>query len=302
MNATICSSVDRCSGSALKSLLPPMLLVMGNLKSGSSSLNYYLGLHDLIQHSPVRKEVNCLNCYNGAAFACWMHCGVGVYSNHAEVWMDASPEYSQMDPLKLQHALQIAYPTPRKPHLFFLVRDPVQWAVSFFFHLRVTAPNREEAHTYESNVSWPLHDQLLYWIKDSRIAATARRWRSIDVYCNLFLALRVANETLGTPYTHTLRTEWMADAVLLPNILERIASLFGLPVSSKWDRSLVNTVINSRDCRGQNGYQKCSEQPRLSWLEMQDEDLQAAIKAAVERSLHCWEEIEPALSFFSIFH
>ena len=127
---------------------------------------------------------------------------------------------------------------------------------SSLIHLLVDLPNREEAHTYESNLSWSLHDQLLYWIKDSRIAATATRWRSIAVYCNLFLALRVANETLGIPYIHTLRTEWMADGVLLPNTLERIASLFGLPFSPKWDRSLVNTVINSRDCRGQNGNRK----------------------------------------------
>ena len=311
MNATICGTVDRCSGSASKTLLPPMLLVMGNLKSGSSSLNYYLGLHHLIRSSSVRKELNCLNCHNQggmhdrSSFACWKHCGVGLDSNTSEVWMDASPEYSQMDPLRLKHALQIAYPTPRKPHVFFLVRDPVQWSVSFFFHLRVDSSIRDESDTYENNASWPIHDQMLHWIKHSRISTEARTWRSISTYCNLFRALRVADRTLGMSYVHTLRTEWMADGVLLPNILKRIASLFDLPVSPMWDQSLVHTVINSRTCRGQDGKRECStqpRQPRLSWFEMQSNDHQATIKSAVEQSLHCREEIEPLIALYSIFH
>ena len=155
------SGVRSDNAIAVDSCLPTLFLV-GNAKSGTSSLAYYLRQHPSIR-APRAKETNCLKLSASAreAVACFEEHGVCSSRDHHRrrpqrggadggdnatavaaapaaraIGLDASPEYSHMSSAQIAMLGRLAgaAATLRDTHVLFLLRDAPSWAYSFFLH------------------------------------------------------------------------------------------------------------------------------------------------------------------------
>ena len=152
----------------------PNAIIIGAMKSGTTSLHYYLNLHPEISMSR-QKELNFFNKEKN-----WIK-GVKWYSSHfvgqAKIHGESSPNYTNY-PKSKQAPQRIASLIPNVK-LIYVLRDPVERIVSHYVHFYAASrENRSiekalttlEGNPYveRSRYFWQLQ-QYLAWFSPSNI-------------------------------------------------------------------------------------------------------------------------------------
>ncbi len=195
----------------------PNLVVIGAMKCGTSALHQLLGRHpDIAMSQP--KELNFFFGPDQAASGSWTqgnwHRGVGWYARHfdrrAGVRGESSPGYTSPSHPEVARRMAAIVPAAR---LVYLVRDPVERAISQYHH-----------HRAEGSEARPLEEALLD--SDSQYLARTRYHDRLEPFLARFDRRAIAvvcQEELRAEQGRTLRAilEFLqVDAGQWPNRLE----------------------------------------------------------------------------------
>lgn len=111
----------------------PNLIIIGAMKSGTTSLHYYLNLHPDICMSRC-KELDFFNKDKN-----W-HQGIDWYKSHfieeAKIYGESSPNYTSYP--KWRNTPQRMFSTIPETKLIYILREPIERIISHYVHLYAT--------------------------------------------------------------------------------------------------------------------------------------------------------------------
>lgn len=152
----------------------PNLIIIGAMKSGTTSLHYYLNLHPEISMSR-QKELDFFNKDKN-----W-HKGVEWYRSHfvgqAKIYGESSPNYTNYS--RWQNTPQRMFSLVPNAKLIYIVRNPIERIISHYVHFyadgrenrnidEALAEFKDNLYVERSQYFWQLQ-QYLSWFSASNI-------------------------------------------------------------------------------------------------------------------------------------
>jgi sulfotransferase family protein len=170
----------------------PNLIVIGAMKSATSSLHYYLGLHPAIQMSKKKELDYFILEKNWDKGSPWYE---SHFSAEANIIGESSPNYTKFPWFK--GVPQRMHATVPDAKLIYILRDPIDRILSEYVHIR---NNGGEKRTFEAIVSQTVNN----WYIDN-----SKYFMQIEQYLEFFpksQILILSSENLGLDAQQTMET------------------------------------------------------------------------------------------------
>src|SRR5687768_6479955 len=169
----------------------PTFIIIGAMKSGTTSLHHYLDLHPEIIMSKM-KETNFFLEDNYRKGLKWYE---GQFIGQAKVYGETSPNYSKYP--TLAGIPQRMYSVVLEAKLIYILRDPIDRIISHYMHKCRTDSEKRSIAEVLSNLD------------DNHYVAASQYYRQLEQYLNYYPRERIlilTAEELKTQPQATLKT------------------------------------------------------------------------------------------------